>query len=157
MARNRGPMRPALIDFLFYTGARIGEAASAEWIDDRGYELTIRGQKDHAERAIAIHPRLRDSLDALRVLRVAEGRGEEPAMFGRNRGTLYYWVRNAAEDAGIDDVHPHTLRATTATVLAESGASARDIQRILGHSSLAVTERYIASTRSSRAKTITLL
>jgi integrase/recombinase XerC len=70
---------------------------------------------------------------------------------------LYSWIKQAARDAGIDDVHPHTVRATTATVLAESGGSARDIQRLLGHSSLAITERYIASTRTSRARTIGLL
>jgi len=155
-ARVRDPMRAALVDLLYFTGARIGEAAIAEWRHDRGPELVLVGAKGNAERTVGIHAELRASLDALRFLRLAEG--TVPAsMFGRSKVRLYQWVKEAAADAGLADVHPHTLRATMATQLADAGANAKDIQRILGHSSLAITERYIASTAASRARTIALL
>lgn len=155
-AQRRDPMRAALVDFLYFTGARVGEAATAEWRHDFGDELVLVGSKGRAERTVSVHPELRRSLDALRILRMAEGTLPH-SIFGRVYATLYSWVKDAAHAAGLDGVHPHTLRATTATVLAEAGASARDIQVLLGHASLAVTERYIASTRASRAKTVTLL
>lgn len=40
-------------------------------------------------------------------------------------------------------VHPHGLRHTYAAYLAEQGVPVHHIRRMLGHSSLAVTERYI--------------
>lgn len=40
------------------------------------------------------------------------------------------------------DLRIHDLRHTLATLLFDAGASANDVQAILGHSSLQVTERY---------------
>jgi len=155
-ARRRSVNHEALVDFLYFTGARIGEATTAQWSHDRGDSLVLVGAKGRAERTVAVHPELRKSLDALRVLRTLEGWQPE-SIFGRSKCRLYQSVKEAAGDAGLADVHPHTLRATMATLLADAGASAKDIQRLLGHKSLSVTERYIASTTSSRARTISLL
>lgn len=61
----------------------------------------------------------------------------------RNRLTrVLYNV--GVKQAPHDGRSPHVLRRTCATTLLESGASIRDVQRILGHSSLATTERYLA-------------
>ena len=53
-------------------------------------------------------------------------------------------LKRVADRAGIlHRVHVHGLRHTGPFMLAEQGADVRDIQRQLGHTSLAVTERYI--------------
>lgn len=67
-----------------------------------------------------------------------------PAQQLRNRLTTALYA------AGIkhgphDGRSSHVLRRTCATMLLESGASIRQVQTVLGHSSLASTQRYLAA------------
>lgn len=64
------------------------------------------------------------------------------------RGGLQYLVGSCYRRAGITDRVPrgaqvHALRHTFATRLAEDGASAAEIMRLLGHASLATSQNYI--------------
>jgi integrase len=53
-------------------------------------------------------------------------------------------IKRLADQAGIDKrVHPHGLRHTHATELADEGTAVNGISKQLGHSSSAVTARYI--------------
>jgi site-specific recombinase XerD len=67
------------------------------------------------------------------------------------RGGLQYLVRSCYRRAGITDRVPrgaqlHALRHTFATRLAEDGANASEIMRLLGHASLATSQNYIEVT-----------
>jgi site-specific recombinase XerD len=61
-----------------------------------------------------------------------------------------YRVRNIiverSEQAGISGVRcsPHSLRHTCAVTFLRNGASAFDVQRLLGHSTLDMTKRYVS-------------
>lgn len=73
------------------------------------------------------------------------------------RGALQYLVDSLYREAGIRTKVPagalvHALRHTFATSLARNGASGTELQRLLGHESLATTQRYVdATAREVRA------
>jgi integrase/recombinase XerD len=71
------------------------------------------------------------------------------------RGGAQYLVRSAYRSAGVGARVPkgalvHALRHTMATRLAEDGASASEIQHLLGHESLATSQLYIDSTANEQ-------
>ncbi|WP_326553590.1 tyrosine-type recombinase/integrase [Micromonospora sp. NBC_01813] len=70
---------------------------------------------------------------------------------GLRRGGLQYLVRACFRRAGVTERVPrgaqlHALRHTFATRLAEDGAHAAEIMRLLGHASLAASQNYIEVT-----------
>ena len=58
------------------------------------------------------------------------------------RQLLSSTVSRYAKKAGVEDVTTHTLRHACATHLLDEGADLRLIQEVLGHSSIASTQRY---------------
>jgi site-specific recombinase XerD len=49
------------------------------------------------------------------------------------RQAVFYIIKQAAERAGLRDVHPHTLRHSCGYYLADRGTDLRTMQDYLGH------------------------
>ncbi|MFC5179106.1 tyrosine recombinase XerC [Nocardioides taihuensis] len=142
----------AMLELLYATGIRVGELVGLD-VDDVDRERNVvrvlgKGRK---ERTVPFGRPAAQALDLWlafgRPRLVAAGAG--PALFVGARGrridqravrTLVH--RRIAEVPGAPDIGPHGLRHTAATHLLEGGADLRSVQELLGHASLATTQRY---------------
>ncbi len=141
----------AALELLYATGARVGEVAGAD-VDDAdldGRTLRVMG-KGGKERVVPF------GVPAARAVRawLADGRprlvvdGSGPALLLGRRGhradqrQLRAASHEVARLAGVADVAPHALRHSAATHLLAGGSDLRSVQEVLGHASLATTQRY---------------
>lgn len=56
---------------------------------------------------------------------------------------LLQLVKRIASSAGVEDVHPHRFRHTAALYFLRNGGDSLVLQRILGHTTLQMTNRYV--------------
>lgn len=142
----------AMLELLYATGMRVGELVGIDVDDlDRDRNVVRVFGKGRKERTVPFGRPAAAAIDAWvargRPLLVVDGSG--PALFLGARGrridqrTVRTVVhRMLAEVPGAPDLGPHGLRHTAATHLLEGGADLRSVQELLGHASLATTQRY---------------
>lgn len=140
-----GTRNRAMIAFMLDTGVRRTEAANLELehLDLAEGQARIIG-KGRKERFVFFAPSTTELLKRWLAIR-----GDEP-------GTLF-WLsfegvkmvfNRIKREAGLEVFHPHMLRHTTATNLLAAGADTHSVRRMLGHSSVLTTERYLSMAAS---------
>lgn len=146
------PFYRMLVMGLYATGARRAELAHLKIsdIDSQRMVIHIQGGKGRKDRDVMLSPTL---LEALREHWRSLRRKPKTWLFPGNRwhtgekpiDTKVIWMacKQAAKRAGINGVHPHTLRHCFATHLLEYGADLRTIQILLGHRDLEETTKYL--------------
>jgi integrase/recombinase XerD len=147
--RNR-----ALLHLLYASGLRVSETIGVE-VDAVRLDLNlVRVQgKGGKERIVPLAPAaarcLEDYLDRERPVLAERAPRPCPALFlskgGRPLDRVRVWrlLRDLAALAGLTTrPSPHALRHSFATHLVEGGADLRAVQELLGHASLATTQRY---------------
>jgi integrase/recombinase XerD len=142
----------ALVELMFACGGRISEVLALD-LDDFTQDGMVRlFGKGSKERMVPIGVFSRVLLDMYRTrvrpALAAQGRGT-PAMFLNQRGarlsrqSAWLIISKAAEAAGIkQEVSPHTLRHSFATLILERGMDVRQVQELLGHASVTTTQIY---------------
>jgi len=148
----------AILELMYGSGLRVSEVAglTLDRVDlDRGRVLVLgKGDK---ERELPLSDPARGAIRAW----IRDGR---PGMLPEGPTTALFLNRRSAQ-VGARDVRrlvgrygdvtlagrrvtPHTLRHSFATHLLEGGADIRVVQELLGHASVATTQRYTHVTRS---------
>jgi integrase/recombinase XerC len=147
----------AVLELLYGCGLRVGEVAglTIDRVDlDRGRVLVLG--KGNKEREVPMSDYAVGSLaHYLRVGRPAVASDADGPLFFNRRGNPFserdiraMLDRYAARMLPGRRVTPHTLRHSYATHLLEGGADIRAVQELLGHASVATTQRYTHVSRS---------
>ena len=140
----------AMAELLYATGIRVGELASIDIGDLDLNERTVRVLgKGGKERVVPFGVPARRALGFW----IERGRSDATlagpaALFVGRKGArvdqrqVRAVIHDLALRAGVPDVAPHALRHSAATHLLEGGSDLRSVQEVLGHASLATTQRY---------------
>jgi integrase/recombinase XerC len=140
----------AILEVLYSSGLRVSELTGLCWrdIDEELGIVMVRSGKGNKDRLV---PMGEPALDALKAWRVAMPVAWSPdgAVITNLRGghltprSVQNIISRRLLTAGLENpITPHGLRHCFATHLLNAGADLRSIQEMLGHSSLATTQRY---------------
>lgn len=152
---DRGSRDRAILELLYASGIRVSELVQLNLEDISLPErlIMVRG-KGKKERLVPFGEKalraLQDYLPArARLLRRRRSAAEPNALFLNLRGTR---LSARSVERNLDEyikqgalllkVHPHLFRHSFATHLLNNGADLRAIQELLGHESLATTQKY---------------
>lgn len=167
----RGKRDAVAIGFGIFCGLRLHEIAKLTWgdLNLRAGTLSVLG-KGGKLATLPMPPQLIEVLFEWQGL-YAKGLGGPPArtdlvlvafqnlggsLFGTRRSAQPDWGRGIGDSAvynvikergaeiGIPGLAPHDLRRSYAGILEDRGVGLRDISKVMRHSSIATTERYLA-------------
>jgi integrase len=139
---RHGPIRPIVL-LLFLTGARRGEVLNARW-DEFDLERRIwriPETKSGRPRTVPL------SVSAVELLAELKRATNSPFVCpNRETGKPFVQVHKAwkrlCRDADLHDLRMHDLRHNFASYLVNNSRTLYEVQRILGHSNIKITERY---------------
>jgi integrase len=151
-----------LLELMLETGLRVGDAVSFDprslAFGDTLWAYTYRPQKQkRTEKPKLLEAYLTEDLKR----RICEcewlskkgpfwyGDGTDPTPLAQ---AVYERMQGIGERAGVADCRPHRLRDTFAVRALLRGMQLEDVSRLLGHSSVKVTETYYARWISSRKR-----
>ena len=144
----------ALLELLYATGCRASEISHLKQIDFHGEQKYCRCHgKGDKERMVPLGRRavvaVDDYLEYERDVLVAKAGADSPWLLLSARGhrlqreRIWELVKKYTRRLGLaNTVSTHTLRHSFATHLLAGGADLRQVQEMLGHASIATTQRY---------------
>ena len=146
----------AILELLYATGMRVGELTSIN-VQDMDFEnhtvkVTGKGNKQRVvpfgvPAANACKEWLEHGRNVLLEKQAANSTSSQALFLGArakriDQRIVRSIVHAAAAAANVPDVAPHALRHSAATHMLNGGADLREVQELLGHSSLNTTQRY---------------
>lgn len=138
-----------LLEFLYYTGARVSEVARLTWRDIKANrnglgQVTLFGKGGKTRTVLLSESLYRD------LLATRTSKDPEAAVFASRKGDkplqarqIRKIVNDTAAEAGLSgSVSPHWLRHSHASHSLDRGAPPQLVQQTLGHQSLQTLTRY---------------
>ena len=172
-----------LLALALATGLRRGELLGLRWSDidlEKGSVQVIRAlqhipgaglqlhdvKSTHSRRKLALSPNavlvLRAHHDDAEAVQAETGNELElsafvfchPTGLPLSPNTISHVFHRVAKAAGIDGARFHSLRHSYASLLLAQGANLKDIQALLGHSSIAITGNLYAHVTEQRQREV---
>lgn len=135
-----------IVTFALHTGMRIGEITALTWegVDLTRQTATIFHSKNGEPRTLPLNAVALSIVTKKAEERASLGNRVFPARIQTPGGerTLRRAFQKAVRTAGLHDFRFHDLRHTFATRLVQDGEDLYRVQRLLGHKSPTMTQRY---------------
>ena len=138
----------AILETMYASGLRVSELVGLKQSDvDLLAGLIICHGKGSKERRVPLGKSAIHWLQQYSAVKAGYGKQSSPYVFlhrGKpfTRQLAWLMIKRRAEEAGIKNVSPHTLRHSFATHLLQHGADSRSVQALLGHSDISTTQIY---------------
>ncbi len=142
----------ASIKLLLFTGCRRNEILSMRWDQVRLEEgrIFLPTTKNGRSRSVLLNTKAREILESLQAGKGDDRRTRDsdfvfPSRAGTRKGYIYDLRKpfeTACAIAGVEGLRIHDLRHSFATIAIMGGASLYDVQKLLGHSDISMTQRY---------------
>lgn len=119
----------AMVRIAFYSGMRLGEILSignkSEILADGFYLIDT---KNGTDRYVPMHPKIKTAVKYLPIT--------------HSKKWMQVIIRRAMDSVGLQHIHFHDLRHSTATSLINSEKDIKLVQELLGHKDIRTTQRY---------------
>jgi len=141
----------SIFEFLLGTGAREAEACSLRWsrVYPESGSVVVVG-KGGNDRRLFISRKIVELLSSL-------DRSTEFVFTNKNKkpytpSMVYYRIHKLTKFLTRESIHPHLLRHTFATHMAEGRPTMSDIQKQLGHKDISTTAIYVHGSSDAKAR-----
>jgi len=140
------PVERAMVEMLLSSGLRISELCNLkiEDVDFNDLTIYVRCGKGGKDRTVYFTPVARKYLKKY----LKESKHKSEYVFTNRYGNKYQpggmrFITTEMSKRCQIHIHPHRFRRTLATDLAEKGMPIQEIQKLLGHTSIETTRKYI--------------
>lgn len=154
-----------IVLLLLYTGMRTGEVLNLKWDNIKEDKIILKRTetKQKKEKVIPLTDGIKRTLESLRDKRRTDGY-VIPLRFGK-RGRKSIWmtdtIRKIRKYSGIQDFIFHNIRHTASTIMVSEalgrGVGLADVMKVLGHSQIETTMKYIHPDFSRMKKAVQVL
>lgn len=149
LSTNKGIRDRAMLELLYATGMKVSEIISITVKD-----VNINGRylicHDKKERILPFGTMAKETIQAyLKIREEGFNRKKGDYLFMNTTGNQLsrqgFWkiLKGYADEAGLNDVNPNTIRHSFAAHMLDNGADIVSVQELLGHSDNGVTKIYM--------------
>ncbi len=148
VSTDEGIRDRAMLELMYAAGLRVSELVSLKQMDvDVHLGVVVCHGKGSKERRVPVGKSAIHWLQQYFSVKAGYGKSPYPNLFlsrGKPLTRQFAWtmIKTYAEEIGIQNVSPHTLRHSFATHLLQHGADSRSVQALLGHSDISTTQIY---------------